>query len=746
MKPGPSTVLSAFAEEFQLDVQVLVRPPVPPNFAELPPGLHPRLTARLAELGLGELYSHQAEAVAGALEGKDTILSTGTSSGKTLAFLTPILNACYSEPNAKALILYPTKALAQDQLSSFQRIIGEEPVRIATYDADTPKSQRSSIRKSAHLLITNPDMLHIGILPSHELWVGFLKNLKYIVIDEMHTYTGVFGSHVAGVLRRLLRLCEWHGAKPTILAATATISDPQAHFEKLCGRVPKVIDQDGSPKAERTYAFALRRLDTELRPASPNQLAASLLARMTAAGFRSLAFSPSRNAAELVRKYAAEQLRLDEDARAEKIDSYRGGYGAAERREIEKRFREADLLGISSTNALELGIDIGGLDAVIMNGYPGSAASFWQQAGRTGRGLQPGLSVLLATDNPIDFVIAMEPQKYLFSGFDAAPVNLANPIILSQQLRCAAHERALSIEELESFGSKAKEIAEGLEQAGELYFSAGRYFYSAYEAPASKVSIRSAGGKSFTIRSKEGDLGTMEHWRVLQSGFPGAVYLHRGVTYVVTDLNFDEGVVMVQEREVAHYTVALGQSTSHELVDIETSKHGSFGIGLCSVEIHEQTTSYQKRSLDGSQAFETEELDLPPIDYQTLAVRFEAYSAEEDCIPSLHAFEHALLATAPLIAGCSPQDIGSSWFVELPGHEGPTLYVYDRTPGGIGLSEILYERVTEWINASTQLLERCSCNGGCPRCLLLARCPYNNEALSKMGALEWLRKAQNRAS
>lgn len=741
MEPGPLNVLASFAEEFGLELKLFQRPPVPPVLTDLPLGLHPRLTSRLTELGFGSLYSHQDEAIRAAVAGEDVVLSTGTSSGKTLAFLIPILQSCLSEPNARSMILYPTKALAQDQLMAFEKIIGEEPVRISTYDADTPKSQRSSIRKSAHIVITNPDMLHLGILPSHELWTAFFRNLKFIVLDELHTYTGVFGSHVAGVVRRLLRLCEWHGAKPTLIASTATIADPVRHFEALTSREPVLVSQDGAPKPERAYAFAMRRMDSRGRPATPNQLTATLLAQMVQSGFRTLAFNASRNGSELVRKHAAQQLEMQHSEAVEKIDSYRGGYTPKERRGIEKRFRDGDLLGISSTNALELGIDIGGLDVVVMNGYPGSVASFWQQSGRTGRGTHSGLSVLLPNDNPVDYLIVTDPELYLFGYFDAASVSLSNPIILSQQLRCAAYERALAPDELAKFGPSGEAIAKELEEAGDLVFSAGRYFFPAYEAPAPKVNIRSTGGDLFMIRSGSMELGSMEYWRTLQSGFPGAVYLHRGSTYVVTNLDFAAKEIKVEERDVSYYTVALGQSTSQELYEIRQTRHGNFKVSLCSVEIHEQVTEFQKRSMDGSQSFETEELDLPPIDYQTIAVRFETSSEGDDLIASLHGFEHALLATAPVIAGCSPQDIGSSWFTELPGHDGPVLYIFDRVPGGVGLAEILNGKINEWVHAATQLLENCGCYGGCPRCLMLPRCPYNNEALSKQGALAWLRRA-----
>ncbi|MBX3118140.1 MAG: DEAD/DEAH box helicase [Fimbriimonadaceae bacterium] len=741
MKPHPLNILHQFAEEFSLDLNQFTMPAMPGRFAELQGKLHPRLSERLAELGFDKLYSHQAEAIDHALMGINTVLATGTSSGKTLAFLAPILNACYSEPNARALILYPTKALSQDQLASFQNVIGTEPVRLSTYDGDTPKSQRSTIRKSAHIVISNPDMLHLGILPSHELWTPFLRNLRYIVLDEMHTYTGVFGSHVGGIIRRLLRLCAWHNAKPTIIAATATTANPQEHFRLLTSREAMIVLEDGAPKPERTYAFAWRRLDASTRPASQNQLTGSLLANLTQSGCRSLAFNQSRTASELVQKYAATQLELSGEGQGNKIDSYRGGYTPKERREIEKRFRSGDLLGIASTNALELGIDIGGLDVVLMNGYPGSIASYWQQAGRSGRGKRPGLAVMLAADNPLDFLIVSDPERFLRTNFGGSPLNPGNPAILSQQIKCAAYERALGPEEIDAFGMTAGQVVADLEAGGELTFSAGRYFYPEFDAPAPKVNIRSAGGDVFKIVTKDGELGTMEYWRVLQSGFPGAVYLHRGQTYVVNELDLISKEVKVETQDVAHYTTALLRGSSNELIEIDRRAQGLFEVGLCSVQIHEHVDEYQRRSLDGSKTSDTEPLDLPSIDYQTLAVRFEAKFPAEDEVASLHGFEHALLATAPLIAGCSPQDIGSVWFVELPEHEGSVLYIYDRAPGGIGLTEILYESVTEWIESAKDLLLSCSCTGGCPRCLLLPRCPDGNDVLSKLGALEWLERA-----
>jgi DEAD/DEAH box helicase domain-containing protein len=700
---------------------------------------------RLGELGLDRLFTHQAAAYDEAVRGSDLMVVTGTNSGKTLCYNLPALRYCLTEPAARVLYLFPTKALAQDQLGKLEQLIPEPAIRCATYDGDTPKSRRSSIRSLSHLILTNPDMLHIGILPGHEHWGRFLKSLRLIVIDEMHVYRGVFGSHVGNVLRRLLRLCEWHRNTPQIIGCSATIGNPTELFQRLTSRRPVLIEDDGSPKGRRTFAFYNPPSLGEGVRLSANVATAEILAGLVDAQVRTLAFSRARVSAELVLKYARRRLQEENPKGAEQVESYRAGYTPKERRQIETSLFQGKLLGLSATNAMELGVDVGGLDAVVMNGYPGTIASFWQQAGRAGRGTRAGLAILVAHDDPLEQFLIRNPETLLGATHESVAVNPENNQILAQQLRCAAHERPLAPHEFALFGPTALDLAETLDRSGDLEFRSGLFFYPSHEAPAPAVDLRGSGGPQISLRIDGEELGSMERWRALQSAHEGAVYLHRGSTYLVRELNLEARQADVVSATVDYYTQSIVQSVIEPQVTLDEARVGDGSLWLGGVSVTDAVVGYRRKSLDGEAILGVEALDLPPQTYETLAVRFDLPAIDSDENPleamgGVHGLEHALMAIAPLVAASDRGDLGSAWYSLFPDTLAPAVYVFDRTPGGVGLCERLFDSVRGWIQAAHQLLASCSCEGGCPACLYSARCEASNETLDKAHTLHLLRR------
>jgi DEAD/DEAH box helicase domain-containing protein len=735
------------AEALRLDdvaaSQIVHTRELPPRAAQYKEPRHKLdegITARLAASGVDRLFSHQADAFDAAQEGKDVVVVTGTNSGKTLCYNLPALHHAIREPAARMLYLFPTKALAQDQLGKLEALL-PEGIRAGTYDGDTPPNQRGSMRRLAHVILTNPDMLHVGILPGHELWGKFFRSLRLIVVDEMHVYRGVFGSHVCGVLRRLLRLAEWYKSKPQIIACSATIGNPEELFSKLTGRKAELIEEDGSPRGKRTFVFWNPPEMGEGQRLSSNIVSSELMVGLAECGQRVLGFNRARISAELVLRYARRRAEKGGKIAASSIESYRAGYTPKERRQIEKALFKGDLLALSATNAMELGVDVGTLDAVVMNGYPGTIASFWQQAGRAGRGSRDGLAIMVAHDDPLEQFLIREPGLVLDGRNERASVNPDNQQILTQQLRCAAHERPLAPTELENFSAKALEIAEGMDRAGELKFSGGLFYYPSHEPPAPGVNIRGAGGDLVTLYVEGQALGTMERWRAMQSAHEGAVYLHRGASFLVQKLDLDAGEAHVVAKEVDYYTQAIVQSVVDPKVTLDGREMGKGKATLVSISVTDAVVGYRRKTLDGDTVLALEPLDLPPSTYETLAVRFDLPMSRdpEQGIGGVHGVEHALLALAPLICGADRGDLGSAWYAMFPDTFSPAVFVMDRTPGGVGLAEKLYDSVGPWVTAATQLLQTCPCEEGCPGCLLSARCEINNEALSKKQALELLR-------
>ncbi|MGI8922934.1 MAG: DEAD/DEAH box helicase [Fimbriimonadales bacterium] len=694
--------------------------------------IDPAVLSSLASTGIHRFYSHQADAIDLAEAGKNVVVTSGTSSGKSLCYNVPVLNRLATEPPARALYLFPTKALARDQLGKLRQIL-VNGIEAETYDGDTPKAERPAIRSAAHILLTNPDMLHVGILPNHTAWGKFLRNLRFVALDEMHTYSGVFGAHVSLVLRRLFRLCELYGSKPQIIACSATIANPSELFASLVGTGAEIVDRDGSPRGKRYLLMWNPPEDDEGHRRSGNSETSQLLGTFAVHGVRTLAFARSRITAELILRYTREGLSLAGPRLAKQIESYRGGYTTAERRAIEQRLFNGELLGLSTTDAMELGVDVGTLDAVIMNGFPGSISSLRQQAGRAGRGKREALGVLVAKNDPLDQYYMRHPEVLLDGRAEAVRAQPSNPYILAEQLRCAAYERPISAAELMSYPENSLEVLEGLEGEGKLVRRSGMWLYPSPHSPAGDVDIRGGGGIPYTIQAARGEIGTMDQWRAFMSAHAGAIYLHRGDQYLVTDLNLIARQITVERVEVNYYTQSLAETTVTPKEEIDALSVNTLGVRLEAVEVTTSVDAFFRRSLLDDSVISREDLDLPPSTFDTFAVRFDVPTVRglDSTSDGVHALEHLFLALAPTIAQCEVRDLGSAYYPLWPETARPAIFVFDAVAGGIGLAETLFTSCELWLERVTEQLFSCTCTDGCPACVLSARCPYANESIDK---------------
>ena len=702
----------------------------------LPDALHPRVRA---SLGVESLYTHQAEAWAAAARGEHVIVTTGTASGKTLAFNLPVLDALAREPKRRALYLYPTKALAQDQL----RALGSlklPRLRAAIYDGDTAAERRWQVRKWANLILSNPDMLHIGVLPHHDRWGDVLANLSYVIVDEAHVYRGVFGSHVANVLRRLRRLARVYGAEPQFLLASATIANPGELARSLIGAETTVVGDDGAPRAERTVALWNPPLTDEelgLRASALGE-ASRLMADLVSRGLRTLCFSKSRRAAELIHRFTAE--RLGDDSA---LSPYRAGYTPAQRREIERRLLDGELLGVSATNALELGIDVGLLDCVLSVGFPGTVASLRQQWGRAGR-QGHGLAVLVASEDALDQYFMREPHALLGRRVEAAILDHENPRVLDGHVLAAAFEAPLDDADRELLGDAALERAAALP---ELKKTKAGYVWAGRDYPAARLSLRSTGPESITIvdASSGAILGIVEQERAYSTVHEGAIYLHLGESYRVGELDLESRTALVEPFRGDYYTQAKTETTT-AIVDprrIETRLGLELSFG--SVVVTDQVVGYQKRSIQTQESLEVVPLALPQTEFGTEAVWFlpepwmlEGLESQPRLLGSLHAAEHSMIALLPLWAMCDRWDIGGL-STNLHFQTGrPTIFVYDGHAGGVGIAERGFEAFEGWVEDTARLLAGCPCERGCPSCVQSPKCGNLNEPLDKEGAHELL--------
>ena len=712
-----------------------------PVYAAIPDGVDERVRAALAARGIERLYAHQADAWEAAARGGNVMVTTGTASGKTLAFNLPVLSALASDPKRRALYLYPTKALAQDQARALAELRVPR-VRAAIYDGDTEAERRWQIRKWANLVLTNPDMLHIGVLPHHDRWGDVLSNLAYVVVDEAHVYRGVFGSHVGNVLRRLRRLARVYGAEPQFLFASATIANPGELARALVGEEATVVADDGAPRAERTVAlWNPPLLDEELGlRASALGEASRLMAGLVTRGLRTICFAKSRRTAELVHRFTADRVPPEVAAR---LAPYRAGYTPAQRREIERRLVEGELLGVSATDALELGIDIGELDAAISVGFPGTVASLRQQWGRAGR-RGHGLAVLIASEDALDQFFMRDPEALLTRNVEAARLDHANPRVLDGHVLSAAFEAPLDDADRATLGDQALERAA---QLPELKHTPAGYVWAGKDYPAARVPLRSASRDSFTVvdASTGSILGLVERERAYSTVHDGAVYLHLGDQYLVQELDFASRTAVVVPFTGDWYTMAKKETSTAIVETLRTERRLGLELAFGSVAVTEQVIGYQRKTRDGS-TLETVPLDLPETSFDTEAVWYLPGAAHLSGIEemprllsSLHAAEHAMIALLPLWTMSDRWDIGGlSTNVHFQTGR-PTVFVYDGHSGGVGIAERGFDVFEGWVGDTATLLERCPCEHGCPSCVQSPKCGNLNEMLDKPGAVGLLR-------
>ncbi|WP_232806876.1 DEAD/DEAH box helicase [Geodermatophilus chilensis] len=746
-------VLSGTPEEEQPVTHVHRMPVRDSRTLPWPAWVSPELRARLEAQGVSAPWRHQVEAAQLARDGSHVVVATGTASGKSLAYQVPALTRLAEDPRACVLYLAPTKALARDQLASVAEL-ADPSVRPAAYDGDTPMEEREWVRRHSRWIVTNPDMLHRGVLPAHQRWSSTLRRLAYVVVDECHAYRGVFGSHVGHVLRRLRRICRRYGAEPVFLLASATVAEPAAAATRLVGAPVVAVTEDGSPRPGATFALweppLTERTGEHGAPLRRSAAAdaATLLADLVERGARTLAFVRSRRSAESVAEQARHVL-LDRGRAdlARRVDSYRGGYLPEERRELERALSAGELLGVATTNALELGIDIAGLDAVVLAGYPGTLASLWQQAGRAGRAQRESLVVFVARDDPLDHYLAHHPRAVFGRPVEATVTDPTNPYVLGPQLCCAAAELPLVPEDLADFGGAAAEaLVEELVAEGALRRRPTGWYWAGRGRP--DVDIRGSGLAPVTII--EGDtgrlLGTVDGDAAHATVHTGAVYVHRGETYVVDEFDVDEAVAVAHPESPEWTTVARDVT---DLAIVTTDRSRSLGTVTAHtgvVDVTNQVVAYQRRRLGTGEVLAEFPLDLPARQLRTRAVwltlderavgRAEVDDAE---LPgSLHAAEHAAIGILPLLATCDRWDLGGVSTALHPDTGAATIVVYDGHPGGAGFAERGFAVLRRWLQATRATVASCECESGCPSCVQSPKCGNGNEPLDKAGAVRVL--------
>ncbi len=754
---------SALLDEGRADARLVREAREGPGRAKLvklPPELHPEVLAALDRLGIERLYSHQAQALQDAWNGA-TIVTTGTASGKSLCFQLPTLEVLCRDPRARALYLYPTKALAQDQARALNAFGLSAHVRPAIYDGDTPRESRADIRRKANVVLTNPDMLHVGILPNHTAWPEMFANLAVVVIDEAHVYRGVFGSHVACVLRRLRRIAAAYGTEPRFLLTSATIANPVELAERLTG-LPEValVDDDGSPAPQRRVAVWNPPLTDEALGTRRSALAeaAELLARLLSNDARVICFMKSRKGVELLSRLVTEELEASGQGElAERVAPYRAGYTPEQRRELEGRLMRGELRAVITTDALELGIDVGTLDAAVVVTFPGTIASLRQMWGRAGRSAigrrGRGLAMYVAGEDALDQFFCRHPDEFLERPVEAAILDHESPLIFRSHLLCAAHEGPLERSDAEFLGPRWEAHAEQLVSAGELRKRpiaittvGGEETYVPRRAdryPAGAVSLRSASAERFAIVDVcSGELlGDTEASRAHSTVHEGAIYLHQGRSYEVRELDLQHRRALVSAFEGDWYTQPKRETETAIERLLDRSECLGVTLSFGEVSVTETVLAYQRKRLGDHTQIDLIALDLPTTSFSTQALWFELDTEQlgeqiplESLLGSLHATEHAQIAVLPLIAMCDRWDIGGLSTNLHPQTGRPTIFLYDGHPGGIGIARTAFARFPELCEDAHALIAGCTCADGCPSCVQSPKCGNLNEPLSKTGA------------
>jgi DEAD/DEAH box helicase domain-containing protein len=712
----------------------------PAEYAEPTHPLPAELREALAASGMGWLYRHQARGLDLVREGRDVVAVTPTASGKTLLFALAVLESVIEDPRSKALFLYPTKALAQDQLAGLRRLAGGvgalRPPRFEIYDGDTPAGRRARIRADPpQALLTNPDMLHAGILARHADWEPLFRDLRWVVLDELHVYRGIFGAHVHHILARLQRIAARYGAAPRFIAASATVGNPAEFAQTLVGRPFEVVAASGAARAPLDVVF--------LNPVgvSPYTVAVRVMAELVEQGSRAIAFTKARRVTELIHTWLVQQ----HPALARRVAPYRSGYLPEERRALERRLFGGELSAVVSTSALELGIDVGGLDACVLVGYPGSRISAWQRIGRVGRRGE-GLVVLIAMPDALDQYVVHHPELFHDGRFERAVLDPWNPLVAGQHLVCAAAEEPLRLAEVEPHGARGRDAIDRLTAEGRLVQdAAGTTWFSFRRRPHRDVSPRSA-GRPYQIVERAGErervLGQIDGIRVWHECHPGAIYLHGGRSYHVLSLDEERRRVLAEAVRADHYTVVLGEKETEILERSAQRRLGEFAVGYGRLKVTLRIRGFQKRRLFGGEPLASEPLDVPPMVFETTGLWIElpaglpaAFAARElHFMGSIHAAEHAIIGLFPLLAIAERGDVGGISYTGHPQIGAPAVFVYDGVPGGAGLAEQGFRDLETLLGRTLELVRHCACEAGCPGCIQSPSCGNGNKPLDKAGA------------
>jgi DEAD/DEAH box helicase domain-containing protein len=704
-------------------------PAQPPRWAEFPPGVDARLRAALAKRGIQRLYTHQAEAISRAMAGENVVTVTPTASGKTLCYNVPVLQAILNDPSARALYLFPTKALAQDQLRELSSLVDtlDVDIKAYTYDGDTPADARRAVRAAGHIVVTNPDMLHTGVLPHHTRWVRLFENLKYVVIDELHQYRGVFGSHLANVLRRLMRICEFYGASPKFVCSSATIANPDELAARLTGEPFRLIDKTGAPTSEKFILFynpPVVNQQLGIRAGS-SQTSRRLAGELLANDIQTIVFARSRLGVEILVS-ELKQLAASKGKSPELVQGYRGGYLPNERRAIERGIKDGRIRSVVATNALELGVDIGGLDAAVLNGYPGSIASAWQQMGRVGRRDGTSLAIYVATSSPLDQFLVTRPDYFFSQSPEAALVHPDNLVILANHLRCAAFE--LPFDEQERFGQNdsTEEILQFLAGEQIVRHAGGRWFWMSERYPAEALSLRSAAIDNFVIIEtgpKPRVIGEMDRASAPMLIHEEAIYIHLGQQYQVERLDWEEKKAYVKAVNVDYYTDAE-MAVDLKVLDVFASADDELPRATHGeVTVSAQATIFKKLKFDTHENIGWGKIQLPEEEIHTSAFWLSIPQREIADMPrpsvesGLMGLANLMVNLAPLFLMCDPRDLQAETEIRSPFTGEPTVYLYERNPGGVGLSEKLFYTRRELMESARELLAGCACPNGCPSCV-----------------------------
>lgn len=710
---------------------------------EFPEGIDKRLKSNLEKSGITSLYPHQIKAYEKIKSLENVIIATSTSSGKTLSFALPIIEDLLNNEQHMALFLYPTKALTLDQYEKFSILTKGLPVNFGIYDGDTLSEERTYLRRTARVIFSNPDILHVGILPNHMNWGRFFTNLKYVVIDEAHYYSGVLGSHLSEILRRLRRVSNYYGTFPQFILSSATLRNPEEYSFKLVGERFSLITEDSSFLNKKYFIIfnpELVHSELNLRKSIYKE-SVWLIKRLIRNNLKTIVFVKSRKGVELLTRMLNHSLEPEE---RHFVSSYRAGYTKETRHEIERKLKNNELKAILTTNALELGIDIGDLDATIIVGYPGSLSSLYQQSGRSGR-KKDSITIFIADSDALDQYIVNNPDFIFSNNFDMLEINNENPYILSPHLRCAAYELPIDLTiDVDYFGNETVKHVESMEKDGLIVKKAGKYFYAERLSYAPKVNIRSTGEENVKLIDKDGNTIEKISWkRAIEEAFVGAVYMHLARTYIVEKLDLENKFALLVEKDTEYYTDSLAIESIEILDTLSEKGFNDFKIYYGDVLVTEIVRGFVKKQFISDRRLGVEPLELPKITFYSKAFWFnleEKYvrllkEKNEDLMGTIHAMEHLLIGVMGAIVVCDRKDVGGVSHPIHPDTGKPTIFVYDSVEGGIGITEKAFEKIPELFDVAYKSISSCPCKEGCPSCIYSPKCGNENKPLSKKGAI-----------